>query len=88
MRKSRIASLPALLAVAVISLPFLADKSSVVAASPRAAAPIGKQLAELKGSDTVAADGFGVSVAISGTTVMVGAPNDNNAAGRAYVFEA
>jgi hypothetical protein len=31
---------------------------------------------------------FGNSVAISGTTVMVGAPNANNAAGRTYVFDA
>jgi hypothetical protein len=30
---------------------------------------------------------FGNSVAISGTTVMVGAPNDNNAADRPCVFE-
>jgi nucleoside-specific outer membrane channel protein Tsx len=83
---SRIASLPALLAVAVISLPFLADKSSVVAASPRAAAPIGKQLAELKGSDTVAGNALGISVAISGTTALVGAPGFAKDAGRAYVF--
>ena len=86
MRMSRIASLPALLAVAVISLPFLADKSSVVAASPRAAAPIGKQLAELKGSDTVAGNALGISVAISGTTALVGAPGFAKDAGRAYVF--
>ena len=44
-----------------------------------------KQIAELKGPHMGM---FGNSVAISGTTVMVGAPNDNNAAGRAYVFEA
>jgi hypothetical protein len=44
-----------------------------------------KQIAELKGPHMGL---FGNSVAISGTTVMVGAPNANNAAGRAYVFEA
>ena len=33
-----------------------------------------KQVAELKGSDTVASDYFGYSVAISGTTAVVGAP--------------
>jgi len=32
-----------------------------------------KQATELKGSDTVADNGFGVSVAISGTTAIVGA---------------
>ena len=33
-----------------------------------------KQAAELKGSDTAAGDYFGYSVAISGTTAVVGAP--------------
>ena len=43
------------------------------------------QVAELEGSDTVAKDDFGCSVAISGTTAVVGA--DGHAkAGRAYVF--
>ena len=45
-----------------------------------------RQVAELKGSDTVAGDGFGNSVAISGTTVVVGAPNHARQSGRAYVF--
>lgn len=45
-----------------------------------------KQVAELKGSDTVAADFFGWSVAVSGTTVVVGAVGHAKYAGRAYVF--
>jgi hypothetical protein len=45
-----------------------------------------KQAAELKGSDTVAADYFGYSVAISGTTAIVGAPVLTKEAGQAYVF--
>jgi hypothetical protein len=45
-----------------------------------------KQVAELEGSDTVAGDGFGGPVAMSGTTAVVGAP-DPKGAGRAYVFE-
>jgi hypothetical protein len=45
-----------------------------------------KQAAELKGSDTVFSDNFGSSVAISGTTVVVGAPSHAGAGGRAYVF--
>ena len=86
MRTSRIASLPALLAVAAISLPLLAGTSSAVAASPRTTPPIGTQLAELKGSDTVAGDFFGYSVALSGSTAVVGAYVHANSAGRAYVF--
>ena len=45
-----------------------------------------KQVAELKGSDTVAFDGFGDSVAISGTTIVIGADGHKDNAGRAYVF--
>jgi hypothetical protein len=45
-----------------------------------------KQAAELKGSDTVAGDQFGKSVAISGTTAVVGANSHAKIAGRAYVF--
>jgi hypothetical protein len=40
----------------------------------------------LKGSDTVAGDYFGGSVATSGTTAIVGARDHANEAGRAYVF--
>jgi hypothetical protein len=43
------------------------------------------QLAELEGSDTAAGDDFGESVAIVGTTVVVGAPG-HVGAGSAYVF--
>ena len=45
-----------------------------------------KQAAELRGSDTVAGDNFGYSVAISGTTVVVGAQGHAKHVGRAYVF--
>jgi hypothetical protein len=44
-----------------------------------------KQAAELKGSDTVG-DYFGLSVAISGATAVVGAPPHAGEAARAYVF--
>ena len=47
-----------------------------------------KQVAELKGSDTVAGDSFGVSVGISGAIAIVGAAGSANFAGRAYVFQA
>jgi nucleoside-specific outer membrane channel protein Tsx len=45
-----------------------------------------KQVAELKGSDTVAGNAFGYSVAISGTTAVVGADAHADGAGRAYLF--
>jgi hypothetical protein len=83
MRRSAVGGL---LVVAATSLPFLVSSTSAVAASPRAAPSIGKQLAELKGSDTLTGDAVGVSVAISGTTALVGAPGSAKDAGRAYVF--
>ena len=46
-----------------------------------------RQDAELAGSDTSAGDDFGYSVAVSGTTVAVGAHGHAGGAGRAYVFE-
>jgi hypothetical protein len=50
------------------------------------AAGIWQQTAELKGSDTTAGDWLGVSVAISGTTAVVGAYRTADKAGTAYVF--
>jgi hypothetical protein len=74
-----------LVAVGTISLPLIASATTALAAGSRQPLPIGKQLAELKGSDTVAGDGFGAPVAISGTTAIVGAwPHARG--GRAYVF--
>jgi hypothetical protein len=85
MRKSRMISLFALLALGSISLPVMAGNTPAVGASPRTS-PIGKQLAELKASDSGAGDRFGSSVATSGTTVLVGAFAYANYEGRAYVF--
>ncbi|MGO9964906.1 MAG: hypothetical protein ACLPUG_15960 [Acidimicrobiales bacterium] len=45
-----------------------------------------EQTAELKGSDTAAGDYFGISVAISGKSILVGAYGHSNFAGRAYLF--
>ena len=81
----RFAGLSALLAVAVVSLPLLATATPEAAASARTT-PIGKRLAVLKGAGTIAGDVFGFSVAISGTTAVVGAADHAGAAGRAYVF--
>jgi hypothetical protein len=80
--KSRIASLPALAVACAISLPLLASCTSAGVTRSRTAT---RQLAELKGSDTVASDEFGVSVAISGTSAVVGTSGAAYA-GRAYVF--
>jgi hypothetical protein len=43
------------------------------------------QTAELKGSDTVAGAGFGISAAFSGATTVVGATGEQGT-GRAYIF--
>ena len=83
MRRFCIASL---IAVGAISLALSGSTATAVAASPRAAPPVGTQLSELKGSDTVAGDYLGYSVAISGTSAVVGAPGYAGHAGRAYVF--
>jgi hypothetical protein len=45
------------------------------------------QSAELVGSDTASGDYFGDSVAISGTTILVGAEGHARYAGSAYVFD-
>lgn len=45
-----------------------------------------RQTGQLEGSGTFAHDGFGQSVAISGSTVVVGAKGDASGAGHAYVF--
>jgi hypothetical protein len=65
MRKSHIAYLSAILAAGAICLPLLASTTSAFAASPRTTAPIGTQLAGLKGSDAVSGDSFGSLVALS-----------------------
>jgi hypothetical protein len=49
-------------------------------------AALWKQTAELRGSDTTTGDYFGISTAISGTSVVVGAYDHAKDAGRAYVF--
>ena len=45
------------------------------------------QTAELVGTDTVAGDGFGNSVAVSGGTAVVAAPDHAHYAGRVYLFQ-
>ncbi len=82
MRTSRLTALVALGAV----LPALVGSPAWArGASPRVPA-IGHQQGELKGSDTVAQDGFGVSVALSGRTAVVSARDRASDAGWAYVL--
>ena len=83
MRRSLVGGL---LVMAAISSQVVAGPSPAAAASLHARTPIGEQLAELKGSDALAGDAVGVSVAISGTTAVVGAPGYAKDAGRAYVY--
>jgi hypothetical protein len=45
-----------------------------------------RQTAQLEGPDTAVGDSFGDSVAISGRTIVVGAPSHASKAGAAYVF--
>ena len=44
------------------------------------------QLAELTASNGIPPDGFGLSVAVSGNVVVVGAPDANSNKGAVYVF--
>jgi len=46
-----------------------------------------RQSTDLAGSDTFSDDEFGYSVAVSGTTIAVGAYGHDSGVGRAYVFE-
>jgi hypothetical protein len=53
MRGARTAGLSMLAAIGAILQPLLTSTASVLAASPRTALPIGRQLSELKGSHSV-----------------------------------
>src|SRR5581483_1424621 len=70
------------------------DTTGVNHAAPRSGAayvftrvrPTWVEQARLKAFNAAAGDGFGTSVAISGSTVVVGAPQQGNGSGAAYVF--
>jgi hypothetical protein len=74
--------------VLTTAVPLMATGTSAAAVRSRTTPPIGTQLAELEGFDTVAGDGFGDSVAISDTTAVVGASGHagGSGAGAAYVL--
>ncbi|MFB3138316.1 MAG: FG-GAP repeat protein, partial [Phycisphaerales bacterium] len=68
-------------------MPLLAAAASVLSTAP-AYADLGDQLFKLLADDGAADDFFGLSVAISGTTAIVGVPqifSDGN--GSAYLFD-
>ena len=70
--------------VAAISLGLIGGTTPIYA-------DLGDQLAKLRANDGAKGDNFGVSVAMSGTTVIVGARgNDDNggASGSAYLLDA
>ena len=60
--------------------------SSATAGQEGRAGTVRSGAVELEGSDTVANDDFGWSVALAARTVVVGAPAHAASAGRAYVF--
>ena len=86
MRRPGFAIRSALLAAGAISLSLLGTTTSAFAAGSGTTQPVGTHVAELTGSDTVAGDSFGNSVAISGTTAIVGAYLHAKSAGQANVF--
>ncbi len=72
-----------------LTMPLLAAAISVVSIAP-AYADLGDQLAKLLPDDGAAEDIFGISVAISGTTIIVGAARDDDNgtnSGSAYLFD-
>jgi hypothetical protein len=69
---------------------LFAEATLNVTVTPEPTSPVGVCPQKLEASDAAASDRFGSSVAISGETVVVGAPLDDGAAGvnqgSAYVF--
>ncbi len=70
-------------------MPLLAAAASVLSTAP-AYADLGDQLFKLLPNDGAASDVFGISVAISGATAIVGAAKDDDngsSSGSAYLFD-
>ena len=62
------------------------EGSAYVFAKPDLGWGTGNQTAKLTASDGAAEDEFGISVAVDGDTIVVGAPGDDSDEGWAYVF--
>ena len=75
---------------AIIGAPFDDDGGPDAGAAYVFDTATGQQLFKLTASDATAGDKFGFAVAISGTTAVVGAPEDDHlgvASGSAYLFD-
>lgn len=72
---------------AIVGTPFDDDTGSISGSAYIFDTTTGLQLFKLTASDAAESDSFGYSVAISGTTVIVGARGDNSSTGAAYVFD-
>jgi hypothetical protein len=70
----------------LVSVGLFATFSSTFAAAQVSKAVAFSQLAELTASDGAASDGLGYSVAMSGNTLVAGAPSADGNTGKAYVF--
>jgi hypothetical protein len=76
--------------IAVIGAPGNDDNGEDSGAAYVFDSATGQQLSKLLPNDGSAGDGFGTSVAISGTIAVIGAPNDNDnglKSGSAYLFD-
>ncbi len=71
--------------IASIETPILPTVLPTLATTPAVSSPT-SILNEIVASDGAANDYFGASVAVSGSTVVVGAPGRNSEQGAAYVF--
>ncbi len=71
---------------AVVGAPGVSGEQGRAYVFKRTGASAWNLEATLSGSDVVGGDQFGRGVAISGTTLVVGAPAKSNGVGKAYVF--
>ncbi len=77
----------ALAAATSLAVPAIASASPPGSPGVRTTLPpTGAQLAELADADASAYDVFGLSVAISSTTIVVGEPTDGAGTGETFVF--
>ena len=82
----RTGGLALIMGVVSLLVPSHAGPVRALAFAQVTKSPAGTQLAQLHESEAVPGDGFGASVAISGGTIVVGAPGRAGANGEAYVF--
>jgi hypothetical protein len=71
----------------VVGAPGGGDNQGAVYVYTRTVAETWTQTAKLTASDGADGDQLGAAVAIDGTTIVAGAPGDDNAAGSVYLFD-